>query len=258
MRVKCKRISKTYETKNGSIPVLQDISFDTEEREFLCVLGPSGCGKTTLLRIIAGVLKPTSGIVTIEGEMSNSGPATALVFQEHGIFPWMNVIDNVCFGLEAQRISRAERYHRAMPLIEKMGLAGFDKNYPHQLSSGMKQRVGLARALVSGASILLMDEPFAALDAQMKLILQEQLLDIHREYRKSMIYVTHDIEEAILLADRIILMTGRPGQVKDEIKVPFARPRHLDIESTEEFARIRIEIWRQIKEEVERGLELTQ
>ena len=137
-------------------------------------------------------------------------------------------------------------------------LDAFDKNYPHQLSSGMKQRVGIARALVSGAAILLMDEPFAALDAQMKLILQEQLLDIYREYRKSVIYVTHDVEEAILLADRIILMTGRPGRVKNEIKVPFARPRHLGIEVTEEFARIRIEIWRQIKEEVESSLELTQ
>lgn len=254
MRVNCHQISKVFETKNHVISALKDVSFNAEEQEFLCILGPSGCGKTTLLKIIAGVLKPTSGNITIEGALSQDSPATALVFQEHGIFPWMNVIDNVCFGLETRRIPKADRYHMAMPLIEKIGLAGFSKSYPYQLSSGMKQRVGLARALVSGAAILLMDEPFAALDAQMKLILQEELLDIHREYHKSVIYVTHDIEEAILLADRIILLTGRPGQVKDEIKVPFARPRHLDIENTEEFVKIRAEVWKQIKEEVERSL----
>lgn len=257
MRVNCRRISKVFESKNHAVPALKDISFRTEEQEFLCILGPSGCGKTTLLRIIAGVLQPTSGTVIIEGVISDDRPATALVFQEHGIFPWMNVIDNVCFGLETRRISKAERYHTATPLIEKMGLAGFSRSYPHQLSSGMKQRVGLARALVSGAAILLMDEPFASLDAQMKLILQEKLLDIHREYHRSVIYVTHDIEEAILLADRIILLTGRPGQIKYEIRVPFARPRNLDIENTEEFIKIRAELWKQIKEEVERGLEAT-
>jgi ABC-type nitrate/sulfonate/bicarbonate transport system ATPase subunit len=210
-----------------------------------------------LLRIIAGLLQPTNGKISYEGTQAQDGPTTALVFQEHGVFPWMNVRDNVCFGLEARGINKSDRYRAAMPLIEKMGLASFIKNYPHQLSSGMKQRVGLARALVSGADILLMDEPFAALDAQMRLILQEQLLNIHKEYHKSVIYVTHDIEEAILLGDRIIVMTARPGRIKAEIKVNLNRPRNVNGQNASEFIKMKTEIWGQIKEEVERAMEPT-
>ncbi|MBM3155798.1 MAG: ABC transporter ATP-binding protein [Chloroflexi bacterium] len=252
MKIDCRQISKRFQTKNGIIHALSNISFKTNEQEFLCILGPSGCGKTTLLRIIAGILQPTEGKVIYEGVKDNNKPATALVFQEHGVFPWINVIDNVCFGLETQKISRKDRYGMAMPLIEKMHLAGFTKNYPHQLSSGMKQRVGLARAFVSGAEILLMDEPFASLDAQMRVILQEELLNIQREYRKSVIYITHDIEEAITLADRIILMTARPGQIKQEINVNLSRPRNVNGEHASEFISMRNEIWRQIKEEVDK------
>lgn len=257
MRINCHQVSKLFETRNGVISALENVSFQTEEQEFLCILGPSGCGKTSLLRIIAGLLPPTTGKITYEGTKSQDGPPTALVFQEHGIFPWMNVINNVCFGLEMRGVAKRDRYRKAMPLIDRMGLTSFIKNYPHQLSSGMKQRVGLARALVSGADILLMDEPFAALDAQMRLISQEQLLEIHREYRKSVIYVTHDIEEAMLLADRIILMTARPGQIKDKIKVPFTRPRNVTGENANKFVKMKMEIWSQIKEEVERGMEPT-
>lgn len=254
MRINCQGISKVFKAKNQVVSALKDITFQTREQEFLCILGPSGCGKTTLLKIVAGILKPSNGCIEFGGATSQDGPATALVFQEHGIFPWMNVINNVCFGLEMRGVAEKERYRMAMPFIEKIDLVSFIKSYPHQLSSGMKQRVGLARALVSGADILLMDEPFAALDAQMKLILQEQLLEIHREYNKSVVYVTHDIEEAILLGDRIILMTSMPGQIKGEIGIPFTRPRSLDIENTEAFARIRAEVWKQIREEVERSL----
>lgn len=252
MKVNCLRLSKQFHTKSGTIHALSNVCFQTNEQEFLCVLGPSGCGKTTLLRIIAGILQPTEGEVIYEGAKDNNSPTTALVFQEHGVFPWMNVIDNVCFGLETQKISKKDRYRIAMPLIEKMHLAGFIKNYPHQLSSGMKQRVGLARAFVSGAEILLMDEPFASLDAQMRVILQDELLNIQREYQKSVIYITHDIEEAIMLADRIILMTARPGQIKQEIKVNLSRPRNVNGEHASEFVRMKNEIWRQIKEEVEK------
>lgn len=257
MRVNCHQISKLFKTKRGAISALKNISFQTEEQEFLCILGPSGCGKTTLLRIIAGVLEPTTGKITYEGTKSQDGPPTALVFQEHGIFPWMNVIDNVCFGLEMQGIAKSDRHRIAMLFIDRLGLTSFIKSYPHQLSSGMKQRAGLARALVSGADILLMDEPFAALDAQMRLISQEQLLEIYREYHRSVIYVTHDIDEALLLADRIILMTARPGQIKDEFKVNFARPRNVNGKNTNEFVKMKKEIWRQIKEEVEMGMEPT-
>lgn len=255
MRVNCHRVSKQFETRNGAVSALSDISFETAEQEFLCILGPSGCGKTTLLRIIAGLLNPSSGTIKYEGEPSPKGLTTALVFQEHGVFPWMNVIDNICFGLETAGIGKKERHLTAMPLLEKMGLAGFTKSYPHQLSSGMKQRVGLARALVSGADILLMDEPFASVDAQMRLILQEQLLEIFNEYRKSIIYITHDIDEALLLADRIILITARPGQVKDEIEVNFPRPRNLVGQHSAELAKMKTEIWGMIREEVEQMME---
>jgi NitT/TauT family transport system ATP-binding protein len=257
MKVNCHQVSKLFKSRNGDVLALENMSFQTEEQEFLCIVGPSGCGKTTLLRIIAGLLEPTKGSVRCEGEKAQDGPATALVFQEHGVFPWMNVIDNVCFGLETRGINKQDRYRAAMPLIEKIGLAAFTKSYPHQLSSGMKQRVGLARALVSGADILLMDEPFAALDAQMRLILQEQLLNIHREYHKSVIYVTHDIEEAILLGDRIIVMTARPGRIKAELKVSLGRPRNVNGQNASEFVKMKTEIWGQIKEEVEQGIEPT-
>ncbi|MFC1848209.1 ABC transporter ATP-binding protein [Chloroflexota bacterium] len=255
MKVSCHQVSKEFTTRHGVVSALSNISFETAEQEFLCILGPSGCGKTTLLRIIAGLLDPTSGAVNYKGQKSQNGLATALVFQEHGVFPWMNVIDNICFGLETRGIGKKERHRTAIPLIEKMGLAGFLRNYPHQLSSGMKQRVGLARALVSGAAVLLMDEPFASVDAQMRLILQEQLLEIYQEYRKSVIYITHDIDEALMLADRIILITARPGQVKGEIKVDLPRPRNLDGRHSGELARMKTEIWGMIREEVEQTME---
>jgi NitT/TauT family transport system ATP-binding protein len=258
MNISCKGISKVYEAKNQVVLALKDVTFQTKEQEFLCILGPSGCGKTTLLKIIAGILKQSDGHVEFNDIPPQNSPATALVFQEHGVFPWMNVINNICFGLEMRGMPKKERYHKAIPFIEKTGLSGFIKSYPYQLSSGMKQRVGLARALVSGAEVLLMDEPFAALDAQMKLLLQEQLLEIQREYSKSVIYVTHDIDEAILLGDRILLMKSRPGQIKTEISIPFPRPRRLDIENTIEFAKIKAEVWNQLKEEVEKSLEETQ
>ena len=253
MRVHCQQVSKEFASRNGSILALEDITLETEEREFVCILGPSGCGKTTLLRIIAGLLKPTAGQVSYRCTMPRQGPETALVFQEHGVFPWMNVIDNVCFSLEARGVARRERHRIAMPLIERMGLGGFLKSFPHQLSAGMKQRVGLARALVSGADLLLMDEPFASLDAQMRLMLQEEVLDLHREYRKSVIYVTHDIEEAVLLADRVVLLTARPGRIRDELRIPLDRPRSMDGHQADEFIRLKRRIWTQIKEEVLEG-----
>jgi NitT/TauT family transport system ATP-binding protein len=251
MRVKCHQISKQFKTKNGVVSALKDVSFQTEEQEFLCLLGPSGCGKTTLLRIIAGLLEPTTGGITFDGTKSGDTLATALVFQEHGIFPWMNVIGNVCFALEMRGVTKKQRHSQAMPLIDRLGLTNFIHSYPYQLSSGMKQRVGLARAMVSGAEMLLMDEPFAALDAQMRLISQQQLLEIHQDYHKPVVYVTHDIDEALLLADRIILMTARPGCIKTEIKVNFPRPRDRNGETVQALARLKMEIWRQIKEEVE-------
>jgi NitT/TauT family transport system ATP-binding protein len=255
MRVSCEKVSRQFQTRKGIVHALNDVSFQTEEQEFLCLLGPSGCGKTTLLRIIAGLLAPTSGSVTFDGLMVKGTLTTALVFQEHGVFPWMNVIDNVCFPLETRRVARQERYRRAMPLIENLGLSRFIHSYPHQLSSGMKQRVGLARAIVSGAQMLLMDEPFASLDAQMRHISQQQVLKIHQEYHRPVVYVTHDIDEALLLADRILLMTTQPGRIKSEFKVDLPRPRDRNSDMVQALARMKMEIWQQLKKEVDIALE---
>jgi NitT/TauT family transport system ATP-binding protein len=237
-------------SKNGSIDALEDVNFEIYDQEFICVLGPSGCGKTTLLKIFAGLLKPTKGEVIYHEREKSTNPLNSVVFQEHGIFPWLNVIDNVSFGLKMRGIKKKERYEISRKFIRKFGLGGFEEKYPHMLSVGMKQRVSLARAFVNDPEILLMDEPFAALDAQTKLILQEELLRIWKEFKKSVIYVTHDIEEAILLGDRVIVLTRRPGKVKKDVQINLKRPRSVEIESSEEFAKLKIDIWNLIKEEV--------
>jgi NitT/TauT family transport system ATP-binding protein len=252
MRVIVDGVSKSFTSRNGVIPVLDKVFISTAEREFLCILGPSGCGKTTLLRIIAGLTQPTSGKVIFEGVENGGRQPLSLVFQEKGVFPWMNVIDNICFGLEMQGISKQDRYAMASPLIDKLGLNKFAKYYPHQLSVGMKQRVGIARALVSRAEMLLMDEPFSALDAQMRYISQEKLLEVCSEYRKSVIYITHDIDEALLLADRIILLTSRPAKVKEEIIVPLARPRDVFAQRDQGYLELKRSIWAFLQGEVEK------
>jgi NitT/TauT family transport system ATP-binding protein len=258
VQIGCKGISKTFNTRSGSIRALEDINLIARDKEFLCVLGPSGCGKTSLLRIIAGLLEPTKGEVIYEGERSAGKPLTSMVFQAHGVFPWMTVLDNVAFGLEMQGIPKAERYERAMEFIEKMDLVRFVKCYPHELSGGMRQRVGLARAFVSDPDVLLMDEPFASVDAQTRSILQQELLKIWQEHQKTVIYVTHSIEEAVLLADRVIVLTCRPGRVKKEVIVGLERPRALRIGAIgAEFTEIVAQIWHVIREEAIRSMEVT-
>lgn len=254
MILKCRNISKVFETRNGYIRALEKITFQTEEQEFICILGPSGCGKTTLLKIIAGLLEPTNGEVIYDGPSSEGTPLNSLVFQEHGLFPWMNILDNVAFGLEMRGIKKKERYSAAAKIIEKVGLKRFIKNYPHELSVGMKQRVGLARAIVNDPAIFLMDEPFGSLDAQTKLILQDELLKIWSQYRKPIIYVTHDIEEAVLLGDRVIVMSSSPGKIKEEIKVELPRPRDIEIKGTTEFTQINMKIWHIIEDEVKKTM----
>lgn len=250
MRIKVHEVSKEFQTRNGNLSAIENISFQSEEQEFLCILGPSGCGKTTILRLVAKLLMPTKGEIIYEGISNPEVTPSAFVFQEQGVFPWMNVIDNICFGLEMHGIKKKERFSIALPLINHLGLSQFIKYYPHQLSSGMRQRVGLARALASKSEVLLMDEPFASLDAQMRQISQEKLLEVYREYRKSVIYVTHDIEEAILLADRIIVLTARPGRIKSEFKINFPRPREIAGDIMKEYAELKTLIWKQIREEV--------
>lgn len=251
----CKRLTKEYATNRGPVAALADVSFTVPDHEFACVVGPSGCGKTTLLKLIAGLIRPTSGRVVFEDESADGRPRTALVFQEHGVLPWMNVLDNVAFGLELQGVGRRNREERAKSFISKIGLEKFVRNYPHELSVGMRQRVGIARAFVSDSPILLMDEPFGSLDAQTKLILQEDLLRIWKERQKSVVYVTHDIEEAICLGDRVLVMSGRPGRIREDIQIPLPRPRDVQAASGQEATEIKWHIWKVLKEEVEQSLE---
>jgi NitT/TauT family transport system ATP-binding protein len=221
-------LNKKYVSHGSVTSALVDINLRIEEGEFVCLLGPSGCGKSTLLKIIAGLIPATSGRITINGRtVSGPGPERAVVFQDYALFPWMTVRDNVEFGLEARRLPAAERREVSSRLLKVVGLSDFAERFPHQLSGGMKQRVSIARALAVDPSLLLMDEPFGALDAQTRQLLQDELLRIWREYRKTVVFVTHSIEEAIYLSDRIVVMTARPGRVKQVMLVPEARPRDM-------------------------------
>jgi len=221
-------LNKTYISHGSETSALVDINLQIEEGEFVCLLGPSGCGKSTLLKIIAGLIPATSGRIAINGRsVSSPGPERAVVFQDYALFPWMSVRDNVEFGLEARKIPAAERREASRRLLKVVGLSDFADRFPHQLSGGMKQRVSIARALAVDPSLLLMDEPFGALDAQTRQLLQDELLRIWREYRKTVVFVTHSIEEAIYLSDRIVVMTARPGRVKQIVMVTEARPREM-------------------------------
>jgi NitT/TauT family transport system ATP-binding protein len=221
-------LNKTYISHGSQTSALVDINLQIEEGEFVCLLGPSGCGKSTLLKIIAGLIPATSGRITINGKPVNGpGPERAVVFQDYALFPWMTMRDNVEFGLEARKLPVAERREVSKRLLKVVGLSDFAERFPHQLSGGMKQRVSIARALAVDPSLLLMDEPFGALDAQTRQLLQDELLRIWREYRKTVVFVTHSIEEAIYLSDRIVVMTARPGRVKQIVMVSEARPRDM-------------------------------
>ncbi|MFA5267298.1 MAG: ABC transporter ATP-binding protein [Methanoregula sp.] len=253
MKLECCHISKIFGEGVKATRVLEDISFETREGEFLSIIGPSGCGKSTLLKIIAGLLDPTEGNVIYSGDHGGR-PKNSMVFQEHGVFPWMNVIDNVAFGLEMRGVPRKERYERSLDFLKRVGLAKYATRNPHELSVGMRQRIAIARAFVNDPEILLMDEPFGSLDAQTRLILQDELLKIWSEHKKTVIFVTHDIDEAILLGDRVLVMTRGPGKIREVITVGISRPRNLQIESTQEFVDLRMKIWNSIRSEVEQSM----
>jgi NitT/TauT family transport system ATP-binding protein len=206
------------------------------------------------LKIIAGLLKPTEGDIIFQDNHKNGRPKSALVFQDHGLFPWMTVLDNVAFGLKMQGVDRKERNKRSLNFIERVGLATFADNYAHELSIGMRQRVGIARAFVAGTPILLMDEPFGSLDAQTKIVLQEELLKIWKDFQKIVVYVTHDIEEAILLGDRILVMTARPATISADIHVPLKRPRRINNEQESVFSEIKWQIWDMLKDDVRHSM----
>jgi NitT/TauT family transport system ATP-binding protein len=254
VNIECQQLTKVYEASNGSIASLEDVTFRVEDSEFVSIVGPSGCGKTTLLKLIAGLLEPTSGRVLMTGSPAKDTPTSAMVFQDHGLFPWMTVIDNVAFGLEMHGVEKKERIDRAMAFVDRVGLSQFSSSYPDQLSVGMGQRVGIIRAFVTDAPVLLMDEPFGALDSQTRLVLQEELLRIWNEHRKVVIFVTHDIEEAIRLSDRILVMTGRPGRILEEVPIPLGRPRELASRKPAEIGEIKWHIWGLLEQQVRQSL----
>ena len=221
----CESVGHTFAGDRGRVEALRDVSFEVDQHEFICVVGPSGCGKSTLLRIIAGLEPPTTGRLTFD--VPTRGPASrgCLVVQEHGTFPWLTAAENVAFGLAIEGMAREDRHTRALAFLERVGLSAFAGHYPYELSVGMRQRLGLGRAMVTDASLLLMDEPFAALDAQSRRHMQSELLGIWAADRRTVVFVTHDIDEAVVLADRVLVMSGRPGHVLADIRVPLSRPR---------------------------------
>lgn len=230
------------------VEVINRINLTIYEGEILCILGPSGCGKTTLLRIIAGLEKPTSGEVLLDGEVvTKPGSDRVMVFQEYALFPWRTALGNVCFSLELKKLPKEEVLEKGRKYLKLVGLDGFENKYPHQLSGGMRQRVAIARALACEPKILLMDEPFGSLDAQTRNLMQDELLRIWEKTGKTIIFVTHNVEEAVYLGDRITILTSRPAKIKSMIEVPFKKPRdRLNFE----FVKLRGEILKLLREEI--------
>ncbi len=225
----CRGVGKTYPSKSGPVEALRGIDLDATEGEFVCLLGLSGCGKSTLLQMIAGIETPTTGTIAVDG-VALDGPSeqTSIVFQDHGLFPWMNVRQNVEFNMKARGVPAALRAERAAELLAMTGLRAFAPRFPHELSGGMRQRVGIARALTTRPRALLMDEPFGALDAQTRGHLQEEILQIWQRQRTTVLFVTHSIDEAVFLADRIVVFTPRPGRISAIVPLDLPRPRDPD------------------------------
>lgn len=248
-------VSKSFVSRTGhTLPVLQDINLTVNEEEFVALVGPSGCGKSTLLNITAGLLAPTSGSASFTHLPQGHVPRTGIVFQETGLFPWRSVYDNIAFGLEAMGVPRQEQKDRISHYINLVGLTGFEKALPHHLSGGMRQRVGIARALVINPDLLLMDEPFSALDAQTRTIMQEELVTLWDKTRLSTLYVTHNIQEAVMLADRVVLLSRRPGKISRILNIGVPRAERELPQHTEEIAEyIRI-IWEHISKDARAAL----
>jgi NitT/TauT family transport system ATP-binding protein len=244
------RASKLF--LEGTVVAFRNVELNVRSNEVLCIVGPSGCGKTTLLRCIGGLLAPSSGQVLIDGQIvSSPRPGVAIVFQHFGLLPWKTVVDNVAFGLKIAGVSRQQLAERVDHYIRLVGLAGFENQYPYQLSGGMQQRVGLARALAIHPEILLMDEPFASVDAQTREVLQEELLRLHERERKTMVFITHSIDEALVLGDRVVVMATRPGRVKEVLTVNFARPRDpAAVRAEPRYTEMRNHIWEELRPSV--------
>jgi NitT/TauT family transport system ATP-binding protein len=250
-KIVIRNLTKTY--SDGAVVALQDINLEIAANESLCVLGPSGCGKTTLLRIIDCLIDCDQGEVLIDGlPVSQPRPDIAVVFQHFGLFPWKRLEENIAYGLELRGISRQDISAAVERYVRLIGLKGFEKSYPHQLSGGMQQRAGLARAMAINPSVLLMDEPFGALDAQTRELMQEELLRILETEKKTMMFVTHSIDEAILLGDRIAMMSRRPGRIREILDVEIPRPRKIiSVRSHPRYIKLRNFIWESLKQDLQ-------
>ena len=249
-------IVKQFDTPEGPLIAVDRVSLSVRPREFLAVIGPSGCGKSTLFNVIGGLLDGYQGAVTVAGEtVRGPHPAIGMVFQEESTFPWRTVIENVAFPLEIAGMRKTDRFDKAKKFIALVGLNGFEKRYPAELSGGMRQRVAIARTLASEPKILLMDEPFASLDEQTRLLLGDKVLQIQQDLKQTTLLITHNITEAVQLADRILVMTYRPGRVKRMVEIDLPRPRSSDVVSSEAFGRYVAQIWSDLREEATRGMQ---
>jgi NitT/TauT family transport system ATP-binding protein len=243
------RLSHIYAGREGQVPALQDISLTVGAGRFVVIVGPSGCGKTSLLMMMAGLRHQTSGTIHIQGRPIDvpDPDRVGVVFQEASLFPWLSALDNIEFPMALRHAAKAERAKRANDMLNLVGLQGFGSRYPHELSGGMKQRVSIARGLVQDPPVLLMDEPFAALDEQTRMTMGHELLRIWSQTAKTVVFVTHSLTEAVYLADEVLVMSARPGRVIDRIQVPLQRPRSYEMMGTETFAKLRDRIWQQIR-----------
>lgn len=243
-------VTQEFEKKDGKFLALDTVNLNVEQNEFICVVGPSGCGKTTLLNIIAGLCKPTTGTVKVRGELvTGPGKGKGVVFQQYALYPWLTVEKNVEFGMHMKGVPKAERAEIAKKYIDLVGLSKFAKAYPKELSGGMKQRVAIARAYATAPEVLLMDEPFGALDAQTRAQLQENLLKTWEQERKTCFFITHDVEEAVLLATKIIIMSAGPGHITEIVPVTLPYPRTQQTKLTSEFNELKNQIWNKVYRE---------
>jgi len=250
-----KDVSMRFDTRQGTVTAVDGMSFEIKRGEFVSIIGPSGCGKSTVFNILGGLVRGYEGSVSVGGEpILGPHPSIGMVFQEESTFPWRTVIDNVAFPLEVKGVAKEERYAIARKFIDMVGLAGFEQRMPSELSGGMRQRVALARTLVFEPKILLMDEPFAALDEQTRVLLGDKVLKIQQDLRQTTLLITHNITEAVQLSDRVLIMTFRPGKVKRIVEIKLPRPRSGDVVGSEAFGRYVAEIWSDLRDEASRGM----
>ena len=254
-QIEVQHLAVVFGAEDNEVVAVRDLSFTVAPGEFVCLLGTSGCGKSTILNVLAGFIGPRAGKVLLDGNPIDSpGPDRGMVFQRHALFPWRTVRRNVEFGLKMKGMLRGERQRAAQGYIDLVGLTGFEERYPAELSGGMEQRVGLARTLAIDPRVLLMDEPFGSLDAQTRMMMQELLLRIWDESHKTVVFVTHDVEEAVLLADRIVVLTARPARVKEEIEVGLQRPRDYEVLTTQAFVSLKQRALELIREETAKAV----